>query len=35
MLESVHNKVVYLKRLRIWDWNLDWINPWEWKLVEV
>ena len=35
MLESVHNKVVYLKRLRIWDWNLDWINPWEWKLISI
>lgn len=35
MLESVHNKVVYLKRLRIWDWNLEWLNPWDWKLIDI
>lgn len=26
MLEAVNNKVVYLKRVRIGDWNLDWLE---------
>lgn len=32
MLEAVGNKVVYLKRLRIGEWNLDGLNPGEWKM---
>ena len=35
MLEATNNKVVYLKRLRIWNWTLDWLNPWEWKLISL
>ena len=34
MLESVGNKVVYLKRLRIGEWNLDGLKPGEWKMIE-
>ena len=33
MLESVGNKVVYLKRLRIGEWNLDGLKPGEWKMI--
>lgn len=33
MLESVGNKVVYLKRLRIGVWNLDGLKPGEWKII--
>ncbi len=33
MLESVWNKVVYLKRIRIWDWTLDWLEKGEWKMI--
>jgi len=33
MLESVGNKVVYLKRLRIGVWNLDGLKPGEWKMI--
>jgi 16S rRNA U516 pseudouridylate synthase RsuA-like enzyme len=35
MLEAVNNKVTYLKRVRIWDWNLDGLQPGEWKYLEV
>ena len=35
MLEAINNKVIYLKRLRIGDWTLEGLNPWEWKLVEI
>lgn len=35
MLESVDNKVVYLKRLRVWNWTLDWLSPWEWEMIEI
>jgi 16S rRNA U516 pseudouridylate synthase RsuA-like enzyme len=35
MLEAINNEVVYLKRLRIWNWTLDCLNPWEWKFVEI
>ena len=35
MLEAVWNKVVYLKRLRIWDWTLDWLEKWAWKMIDV
>ena len=35
MLEAINNKVVYLKRLRIWNRTLDWLNPWEWKLISL
>ena len=34
MLEAVGNKVVYLKRLRIGEWNLDGLKPGEWKMIE-
>ena len=34
MLESVGNKVVYLKRLRIGEWNLDGLKPGEWKMIK-
>lgn len=33
MLEAVWNKVIYLKRLRIWDWTLDGLKPGEWKMI--
>lgn len=35
MLESVGNKVVYLKRLRIGEWNLDGLKPGEWKMISI
>ena len=35
MLEAINNEVVYLKRLRIWNWTLGCLNPWEWKFVEI
>jgi len=35
MLEAVWNKVIYLKRLRIWDWTLEELEKWEWKMIEV
>ena len=34
MLESVGNKVVYLKRLRIGEWNLDGLKPGGWKMIK-
>ena len=34
MLEAVDNKVVYLKRLRIGEWNLDGLKPGEWKMIK-
>ena len=34
MLEAVGNKVVYLKRIRIGEWNLDGLKPGEWKMIE-
>ncbi|MEI6426023.1 MAG: pseudouridine synthase [Candidatus Absconditabacteria bacterium] len=33
MLESVGNKVVYLKRIRIGDWTLDGLEKGEWKMI--
>jgi 16S rRNA pseudouridine516 synthase len=34
MLEAVHNKVIFLKRLRVGDRTLDWIEqPWQRKRV--
>jgi 16S rRNA U516 pseudouridylate synthase RsuA-like enzyme len=33
MLESIDNKVIYLKRLRIWKRNLEGLKPGEWKLI--
>lgn len=34
MLETVNNKVIYLKRIRIWNRNLDWLNKGDWKLIQ-
>jgi hypothetical protein len=34
MLEAVDNKVVYLKRLRIGEWNLDGLKPGGWKMIK-
>lgn len=34
MLEAVGNKVVYLKRIRIGEWNLDGLKPGEWKMIK-
>ncbi len=34
MLEAVNNKVIYLKRIRIWKWKLDWLNKGDWKLIQ-
>jgi len=34
MLEAVNNKVIYLKRIRIWNWNLDWLKKGDWKLIQ-
>jgi len=31
MAESVWNKVIYLRRDRIWDWNIDGLELWQWK----
>jgi len=35
MLEAVWNKVIYLKRLRIWDWTLEGLEKGEWKMIDV
>ncbi len=35
MLEAVWNKVIYLKRLRIWEWTLEWLNPGEWEMINI
>ena len=35
MLEAVNNKVIYLKRLRIWKRNLNWLEKGNWKLIEL
>lgn len=35
MLEAVDNKVIYLRRDRIWDWKLDGLEKGEWKYVEI
>lgn len=34
MLESVNNKVIYLKRIRIGDRNLDGLKKGDWKLIQ-
>ena len=34
MLEAVGNKVVYLKRIRIGEWNLDGLKPGGWKMIK-
>ena len=34
MLESVNNKVIYLKRIRIGNRNLDWLKKGDWKLIQ-
>ncbi len=34
MLEAVDNKVLYLKRLRVGEWTLDWLKKGEWKYIE-
>lgn len=33
MMESVWNKVIYLKRIRIDQRRLDWLKLWEWKYI--
>ena len=33
MLEAVWNKVVYLKRLKMWDFELEDLLPWSWRKV--
>ncbi len=35
MLEAVNNKVIYLRRDRIWGWKLEGIEKGEWKYVEI
>lgn len=35
MLQAVGNEVIYLKRLRIWEWTLDGLEKWEWKLINI
>jgi pseudouridylate synthase len=35
MLKSVGNQVIYLKRIRIGDWNLDGLDPGEWKMISI
>lgn len=34
MLQVVSNKVIYLKRLKMWDFELWSLEIWEWKLLE-
>lgn len=34
MCEAVGNKVIYLKRLRVGDWTLEWLENGEWKYIE-
>jgi 16S rRNA pseudouridine516 synthase len=34
MLESLNNKVIYLKRIRIANRNLDWLKKGDWKLIQ-
>ena len=34
MLESINNKVIYLKRIRIDNRNLDWLKKGDWKLIQ-
>jgi len=34
MLKAVGNRVVYLKRLKLWDFELGSLKPWEWKILE-
>jgi 16S rRNA U516 pseudouridylate synthase RsuA-like enzyme len=34
MLESINNKVIYLKRIRIANRNLDWLKKGDWKLIQ-
>lgn len=29
MLESLANKVTYLRRDRVWNWTLEWLTSWE------
>ena len=35
MLESINNKVTYLKRIRIWNWNLEGLEKGNRKLIEL
>ena len=35
MLQALGNEVIYLKRLRIWEWTLDGLEKWEWKLINI
>ena len=35
MLESINNKVTYLKRIRIWNWNLEGLKKGNRKLIEL
>lgn len=35
MLKSVGNQVVYLKRIRIGDWNLEGLEPGERKMISI
>ena len=35
MLKAVDNQVIYLKRIRIGDWNLDGLDPGEWKMISI
>lgn len=35
MLQWVWNKVSYLRRDRIWEWTLKWIQKWAWKYLEI
>ena len=35
MLKAVKNKVTYLRRDRIWEWKLEWIEKGQWKYIEI
>lgn len=35
MAEAVDNEVTYLRRERIGDWTLDWLEKWDWKYILV
>jgi len=31
MMKAVKNEVIFLRRESIWNLNLEWLKPWEWK----
>ncbi len=35
MMESIWNRVIYLRRDKIWDRDISWMSLWEWKYIIV